>query len=630
MAAVGIDFGLTNSCVGIWRNEGVEIIANDQGNRTSPSLVGFNDQEQLAGEAAKSQADTNTANTVYDIKTLLGRKYSDPEIQAKKAQWPFKVVAGKDDELLVEVSFKGKKLRISAEDLAGKVLQDMKNLAKSYLGKEVAHAVISVPVDFTDVQKKALKSAASKIKLNVLRFINEPTAAAISYGYDTKEEGAGKKNVCVLDFGGGSCEVSMMCVQDGVISITAQDSDSKLGGRNFDDRLVDHFKKEFERKNKTKIEGDDSERAMAKLRAVCEKAKMSLASGPQAPVQVDPLFNGKEMYSSISRARFEMISNDLFQSCLALLKKVIQQANMTPSDVDTLVMVGGCSRMPKLKQIVKEFMGKVSVVDSINPNEAVACGAAIQASLLGEHFSSPDLDKIPAVNVSALTLGLGVAGGVAYPLIPRGTPVPCSRTIATSTATDNQTSVLLTVVEGECLKTDANDVAASFTLTGLDKAGRGVPQIDVTFALDESGELTVSAEEKTSKKSKQLVVKREAAAKDVSKRIEPSKKQQVAGKAVFAQLTAVRDLRSYAESLQKNIQDKSQDDSSGKIAKSCQEVLTWLIQAEPSIPALGDIVLKRVMLEASTAEDEEDDEEDDDEGDEGESTEEDDDDEELD
>jgi len=618
--AVGIDFGATSSCVGVWRNNDVEIIANDQGNRTSPSMLGFNDQEQLAGEAAKSQQESNASNTVYDIKCMLGKKFSDPEIQAKAAKWPFKVVAGSDDQLLVEVTLCGKKEQLTAEDLASLVLKDMVKLAGSYLGKAVSHAVITVPADFSEAQKSALKNAAAKIKLNVLRLISEPTAAAISCGFDdVKTNGAGKKNVAVLDVGGGSSDAAVLCVQDGLISLKSTVS-KKVGGKDYTDKLVDHFLALFEKKKGVKIEGKDSDRALAKLRYVCARAKMSLAANPQAAVEVDPLFAGKEMYESISRARFEAMTGSLSKDAVSPLKDALKEAGLTAADIDEIVLVGGCTRMPKIKTLVSQLMPNVSVVEDVNPNEASAFGASIQASLLIDFVKDQKFNTYPTVDVSSLTLGLGLAGGVSYPLIPRGSPLPCSRTITTSTAADDQETVMLQVVQGESLGTtnEANELVAKFVLSGLTKGPRGTPKVEVTFAVDAAGALTVSAVEKTSGKSQQLNIECSKEAVDCRKRVEAAKKSEASDKDLMTRLTALSTLRTHTECVLKQIKDKTLADESGKIATAAAGVVAWLAEADKKdlfVPALAAILLKRTELDAAAVEDEEESEEEDDEGD---------------
>lgn len=619
--AVGIDFGTTYSCVGIWRNNTVEIIANGQGNRSSPSFLAFNEQEKLVGESAKSQAHLNPTNTVYDIKSLLGHKFSDPVIQTKMKQWPFKVVQGKDDVPLVEVTLKGKTKQFSGEDLAGMILEDMKKLAASYLGKEVSSAVVTVPSYFTDKQRKSVLAAAAKIKLNILRLINEPTAAAIAYGLDqNSSEQKQNQSICVVDFGGGACDVSLLSIQDGMMQVKAHACDIHLGGEDLDLRLLEHFKKTFERKSKVKLEGPGSELSLFKLRIACEKVKRSLSSGPQAVCSMDSLFKGKDLYDTISKARFEALSSDLFSRSLKPLKDVLSQAGMEVSELDQIVLVGGCTRIPRVKQMFKDFAGSnVSVVDSINPDEAVASGAAIQASLLLPHAKTSELTKAITVEVSSLTVGLAVSGGLVYPVIPRHSILPCTRTITTSTAEDGQTSVLLHIMQGERLRCEGNDTLGKFVLSGISKDSlRGVPQIEVSFSLDENSMLTVTAVDKASKKEEKMTVTKEEKenVESVEKMVKFAESNQAADRTYMETVGVAAELRLQLKSLRKGLQDKSIKDVKGTISTSCGSADKLLQKGDSMDLTEVKAALLQLQSAANHEDEDDDDDEDDDEGDE--------------
>lgn len=564
-----------------------------------------------------SQAEINPTNTISDIKFMLGRKFSDPEVQARSKKWAFKIVDGGKGKLLVEVTLKGKKVRYSAEDLAGMVLKDLTTLAAKFIGEEVKYAVLTVPAFFTAEATKALTEASTKIGLKVLRLIKEPTAAAMAYGLDDPAVAKpGSQNVLIYDFGGGTCDASLLRVDaGGVMTLVAHAEDTNLGGAEFDQRLVDFFKQTFERKNKCKVEGKESARVLAKLKQACNKVKSSLSSGPQASIQLDSLMDGHDLYESVSRARFEASASDLISGSLKPVVQVLAAAGMEASQVDQVLLVGGSSRIPKVKEEVKKFMGAVPCLDSENPNEALAYGAAVQAGLLGPHAASAELDKEPKLLLSSATLGVGVAGGLVYPVIPSKTSLPCSRTITTSTSADNQTSVLLTLCQGERVKVADNDVVGTFVLDGIAKAGRGVPQIVVKFELDKEGALTVSATDASNKKNASLEVTKGSKAGSSTVDAAAAKKD----KAYLAQVAALRDLRVRVEELGADIK-------SGKAPKDAigawGSVRKWLQTAEAAkeAPAFGLTIAKRAELDLACAEEEseDDDEETDDEDDESE------------
>ncbi|XP_041000463.1 heat shock cognate 70 kDa protein-like [Juglans microcarpa x Juglans regia] len=578
--AIGIDLGTTYSCVGVWQHNRVEIIPNDQGNRTTPSYVAFTEKERLVGDAAKNQVARNVYNSVFDAKRLIGRRFSDPLVQSDAKLWPFKVIESPDDKPIIVVTYKGEEKHFFAEEISSMVLKKMREIAEAYLGTTVKNAVVTVPAYFNDAQRKATNDAGDIACLNVLRIINEPTAAAIAYGLD-RAGGIDRRNVLIFDLGGGTADVSLLTIEDGTFNVKAVAGDTHLGGEDFDSRMVEHCVQLFKRQNKEDISGNA--RALRRLRTACERAKRTLSSAIETTIEVDSLYNGIDFFSTITRAKFSELNMDFFKNSIKLVDNCLTDAKMDKSAVHDVVLIGGSSRIPKVQEMLQEFFDGKELNKSINPDEAVAHGAAIQAANL-TGMGNERVNQFMLLDVTPLSLGVSVNGGEMSVVIPRNTTIPTKMEANYSNFYDNQTSALFSIYEGERARVKDNNWLGEFRLVDIPAVPRGAAKLKVSFDIDANGILNVSAEEVTTGVRRKIIITNEKARLskvEITRMIVDAEIYKVEDDEWRERANSKAALENYAYKMRNNINDqqigaKVSRTKKKKIRAAINEVIQWL------------------------------------------------------
>ncbi|KAL2341042.1 hypothetical protein Fmac_008982 [Flemingia macrophylla] len=569
--AIGIDLGTTYSCVAVWQQNRVEVIPNDQGNRTTPSYVAFTETQRLLGDAAMNQRSMNPHNTVFDAKRLIGRRFSDRSVQQDIKLWPFKVVPDNRDKPMIAVAYKGEEKHLAAEEVSSMVLFKMKEVAETYLGSMVKDAVITVPAYFSNAQRQATKDAGKIAGLNVLRIINEPTAAAIAYGLDKKGWREGEMNVLVFDLGGGTFDVSLVTIDEGIFKVKATVGDTHLGGVDFDNKLVNHLVNVFREKHNKDI--SENAKALGRLRSACERAKRNLASTLQTTIELDCLYEGIDLYATVTRNLFEELNKDMFAKCMEIVEKCLVEARIDKIQVHEIVLVGGSTRIPKVQQLLKDMFsvnGNIKeLCKSINPDEAVAYGAAVQAAILSGE-GDKKVEELLLLDVMPISIGVESGGGAMSVLIPKNTMIPAKKETVCTTFYKNQKTLTVKVFEGERVKTKDNIFLGKLVLTGVAPSPKGVPQINVSFDVDFDGILEVTAEDKATGLTKNITIYNKHGRlnyEEMRRMVRDSKKYKAEDEVAKRKVKAKNSLENYAYEMRERAR---------KIEEAVVETIEWL------------------------------------------------------
>ena len=573
---IGVDCGTTYSAVSIFRNGKAEVIANDQGDRTTPSWVAFTDSEKLVGQPAKSQSAQNPKNTIYDIKRLMGHKFSDKVVQDELKHLAYTVIPDKDDKPMVQLE---NGTTYYPEQITAMILAEMKRIAENFLGHPVKDLVVTVPAHFSDSARSATRDAATIAGLNTLRIINEPTAAALAFGLDKNFKG--ERNILVSDAGGGTNDLSIITIDDGLFEVKSTGGDTHLGGEDFDNRMVAHFVEEFKRKNKLDV--STNQRAVHRLKTACERAKRTLSTATTANIEIDAFYDGKDFYSSITRARFEELCADLFRRCVDPVEQVLRDAKMDKSAIHDVVLVGGSSRVPKIQKLLSDFFNGKELCKSANPDESIAIGAAIQGAILSGD-KSESLNQILLVDVAPLSIGIETAGNVMTVMIPRNSAIPIKKSQTFSTYSDNQPAATVRVFEGERSFTKDCNLLGQFELTGIPPAPRGVPQLEVTYDIDANGMLNVSACDKSSGKTEKITIKNDKgrlSKEQIEEMVKEAERLKQEDEASMKRVEAKNKLESYIYNWRNQLDNKEVADKIGQanvdLVNTCvKEAQTWL------------------------------------------------------